>query len=223
MKNNFDDEIKNIVAKMHEIEMNSIPQNEELRERYILSDIFYGKMRRLIRKADRKNKVVGAMRYAAATAAVIAIVCCVSQPGIVTKACEALIRQMSDHMNFRFKADVGNVEIPEYEAGYVPEGYVLVESDYDELAGLLVYRNSNYLFTIEYGRADGSLNIDNKDKTYQIIKLKDGTEIHYLKSKSGDASSSMTWLSEDKTIVFSLIAPFSEEELLKIQENIRKK
>lgn len=223
MKSNFDNEMKDIVAKMHEIELESIPQNEELKGRYELSDIFYGKMQWLIRKVDRKNKLSTAVKYAAATAAVLVLALGIMNPGMVTKASEELIRQMSDHMNFKFKGNLDIAEIPEYEAGYVPEGYVLVESDYDELAGLLVYRNGNSFFTIVYGRADGSLNIDNKDKTYQIIKLKDGTEIHYLKSKNGEDSSSMTWLSEDKTIVFSLIAPFTEEELLKIKENIRKK
>ena len=223
MKNNFDDEIKNIVAKMHEIEQNSIPQNEALRERYELSEGFYKKMKRLVKKVDRSRKVVSAVRYAAATAAVIAIVCCVSQPGIVTKACEALIRQMSDHMNFRFKADVGNVVIPEYEAGYVPEGYVLEKSDYDELGGLLVYWKEKDMLIILYGGADGSLNVDNEETMYKIIKLRNGTEIHYLKSESGEKDNSMTWLSKDETIVFSISAPLPEEELLKIQKNIRKK
>ena len=223
MKSNFDNEMKDIVAKMREIELESIPQNEELKGRYELSDIFYGKMQWLIRKVDRRNKVSSAVKYVAAIAAVLVISFGVMNPRIVTKACEEIIRQLEDHINFKFKGDLDIAGIPEYEAGYVPEGYVLAESDYDELAGLLVYRNSNSFFTIEYGRADGSLNIDNRDKKYQIIKLKDGTEIHYLKAKNGEDSSSMTWLSENETIVFSLIAPFSEEELLKIQENIRKK
>lgn len=175
------------------------------------------------KKEDRKQKVIGAVRYAAATAAVIVILCSIVQPGIVTRACEEIIRQMSDHMNFRFKADVGNVVIPKYEAGYVPEGYVLEKSYYDELGGLLVYWKDKDMLTIEYGTADASLIIDDEEKLYEIIHLKDGTEVHYFKSESGEKSNSMVWLSKDETIVFSVIGKLSEEELLEIQKNMRKK
>lgn len=222
MKSNFDNEMKDIVAKMHEIELESIPQNEELKGRYELSDIFYGKMQWLIRKVDRKNKVSSAVKYVAAIAAVLVLTLGIMNPGMVTKASEELIRQMSDHMNFRFKADVGNVVIPEYEAGYVPEGYVLDESYYDEQGGLLVYWKEEDMLTIEYGTADASLIIDDEEKIYEIIHLKDGTEIHYFKSESGEKSNSMVWLSKDKTTVFSLIGKLSEEEMLKIQKNLRK-
>ena len=223
MKSNFDDEMKALAAQMHEAELDSIPQKEELQGRYKLSDVFYGKMRRLSRKVDRKKKVISAVRYAAATAAVIAICCIVTQPGIVTKACEELIRKFEEHINFKFKGDLDIAVVPEYEAGYVPDGYVLEESYYDELGGLLVYWKGENRLTIEYGRSDKSLNIDHEDKKYEIIDLEDGIEIHYFKSESGEKSNSMIWLSKDEKIVFSLIAKLSEEELMKIQKNLREK
>lgn len=223
MKSNFDDDIKSILAEMHEVERESIPGKEQLKERYTLSEIFHKKMSKLCRKVEREEKIRNAARNVAATAAVIVLLFCVIKPEIVATAYEVIMREFSDHMNFKFKGDVNITEIPEYEAGYVPEGYVLDHSFQDVNAGVLVYRRDDNKLVIEYGRADGSINIDHEEMEYKIIKRWNGTEIHYFKSNSSEKDSSIMWLAKDETIVFTIIGPFSEDELLKIQKNIRNK
>ena len=221
MKNNFDNEIKNILSQMHEVELQGIPEKEELQKRYTLSELFQKRMSKLTRKVEREEKIRTAARNVAATAAVIVMLFCVMKPEIVASAYQVIIREFSNHINFKFKND-GNIKnMAEYEAGYLPEGYVL-DGDYSDI-GLMIYRNQKDLLYLQYVNATASINVDNEKRVYKLIKGKDGTEIHYFEAKNNTAYSTIMWLSEDENLVFSVVGRLSREELLKIKENIRQK
>ena len=66
MKSNFDDDIKSILAEMHEVERESIPGKEQLKERYTLSEIFHKKMSKLCRKVEREEKIRNTARNTSA-------------------------------------------------------------------------------------------------------------------------------------------------------------
>ena len=223
MKSSFDNEIKNIVTKMHEAEQNSIPQNEELKERYKLSDIFYEKMERMIRKSERRQKIRSAVKYTVATAAMIVFLCLVTQPHIITRASEEIIIRFEHYISIRFRSDVNIKELPIFDVGYVPEGYVLQNSDYNMNKGMVTYRKGEKTFSFSYYPADSAFGIDNEEKTHSIMTLKDGTRIYYFKSETDRKSSSMMWLSQDKNIVFSLDGYFTEDEFMKIIKSVHER
>ena len=223
MKSNFDDEIKSIVTKMHEIELDNIPNEEELEENYVLSDVFFRKMEKLIAKTTQKRKAVSIIKYVSTAAAVLILIWGLMNPSVVLDAYEEVIRGFEDHTSFQFKQDVGEVVVPEYEVGYVLEGYELEREVRLSYSGIIVYEKEGNLLSVSYGTADGSINIDNEVKSYQIIKSEKGTEIHYFEADIDQKESSMTWLSEDENIVFNLIGSLPKEELLKIQESVREK
>lgn len=223
MKSNFDNEIKSILEKMHEVELQSIPEKEELQKRYMLSELFHKRLSKLVNKVEREEKVRNAARYVAATAAVLLLFCCVTQPGIIANAYKEIVKAFEDHISIKFKDNVSITEIPEYEVGYVPEGYVLVGNNSGMCETSLTFRNQKDFLYINYAYADGSFGFDNEERMYKFIVLEDGTEIHYFESKVDRKGSTMAWLSKDGTLVFSISGPFSEEELLKIQKNIHKK
>ena len=223
MKSSFENEMKAIVTKMHEAEQNSIPQNEELKKHYMLSDIFYQKMKRMIIKVERRQKIRSAVKYTVATAAMIVILCLVTQPQIITRASEEIIMKLEHSINIRFRRDVNIKELPVFELGYVPEGYILQNSYHNRNNVLITYRKGKETFTFFYYSANSVSSIDDEDRIYRIITLNDGTEIHYFKSEIATKGNSMMWLSQDDNVVFGVHGPFTEYELLEIQKNIREK
>ena len=223
MKSSFENEMKAIVTKMHEAEQNSIPQNEELKKHYMLSDIFYQKMKRMIIKVERRQKIRSAVKYTVATAAMIVFLCLVTQPQIITRASEEIIMKLEHSINIRFRRDVNIKELPVFELGYVPEGYVIQHSDHNGNKGNVTYRKGEKTFSFSYYPADSEFGIDHEERTYSVITLKDGTQIYYFKSETDRKSSSMMWLSQDKMIVFTLDGFFSEKEFIKIVKSVRER
>ena len=139
MKRNFDDEIKSIVTKMHEIELDSIPDAEDLKEKYTLSALFYKNMDKLVAKTTQKRKNGMILKYISTAAAVLILVWGLINPSIILDAYEEVIQWFDDHTSFRFKQDVGEVVVPEYEVGYVPEGYELEREVRLSYSGIIVY------------------------------------------------------------------------------------
>lgn len=148
MKSKFDDEIKNIVIQMHEIEMDSIPCNDTLAETYTLSDTFYKKMNKLLIKTNRKELIHSVIRYALTAAVALIIVCGLTNPTIVTEAYKEIVSWFEDHVNFQFKEEIGDVDIPEYELSYVPEGYEMVREEMLKIQEE-IRKNKKFTFLVE--------------------------------------------------------------------------
>ncbi len=212
--------IKDMVSLVHEYELSLIPDNNELRERYLLSDAFYQKMDQMIegqKKMARRKKL---RRFAAAAAAAIVVFIGVTHPQTISKAGQWLIRWYHDHISFQFVEDTGNIEVPRYELSYVPEGYRLELDDYFVGGDILYYNDEGQCLDFSYGAIDDGLEIDNENKDLLKITGSRGEIIYYLRAKNPESESSMTWISEDGTLKFNLMGNFSQEELIKIQEGI---
>lgn len=214
--------IKDMVSLVHEYELSRIPDNNELKGRYQLSDIFYQKMEWMIEGQEKKACRKKIRRFVAAAAAVALVLFGVTNPRTISKAGQWLIRWYEDHISFRFVEDAGHIEVPRYELGYVPEGYRLEMDDYSFLGGdILYYNDKEQCLDFSFGAVDTGLEIDNENKDYLTITGSRGEIIYYLQARNPEEESSMVWLSEDGTLKFCLMGNFSEEELLKIQKEIR--
>lgn len=223
MKDNFDNELKAIVTKMHELELDNIPCLEELKEKYVLSDVFYRKMDNLAVKVTQKRNIGFFIKYVSMAAAIMILIWGLANPTIVLDAYEEVIQWFEEHTSFQFKQDAGEIVVPEYEVGYVPQGYELELEEYDGFTGTKIYRKEEKLLIIDYGPADGNINLDSEGKTYHTIKGNKNDTIYYFESKDDNKMSTMTWLPEDEDVVFNVIGYLSKDELLQVHENIREK
>ena len=68
--------------------------------------------------------------------------------------------------------------------------------------------------SLEYGISDGRINIDNEGVELEILE-DEGLIIYYFHGVS-QKENIATWLSEDETIVFTLVGEQSKEEFLKV-------
>lgn len=213
--------IKDMVFLVHEYELSFIPDNNELRECCLLSDAFYQKMDQMIEGQEKKARRKKIRRFAAAAAAVLVLFFGATHPRTISKAGQWLIRWYHDHISFQFVEDAGDIQVPRYELGYVPEGYRLELDDYSSPGGFTVYVNDEgWYLNFSYGAIDDGLELDNENKDFLRISGRRGEIIYYLRAKHSEDESSMTWISEDGTLKFNLMGNFSQEELLKIQKEI---
>lgn len=213
--------VKDMVSLVHEYELSIIPDNNELRERYQLSESFYEKMEQMIKGQEKKARRKKIRRFAAAAAAVALILFGVTNPQTISKAGQWLIRWYHDHISFQFVEDAGNIEVPRYELGYVPEGYRLELDDYTSPGGYILYYNDEgQCLDFSYGAIDDGLEVDNENKDFLKITGSRGEIIYYLRARNPGDESCMVWLSEDGKLKFDIMGSFSQEELLKIQKEI---
>lgn len=213
--------VKDMVSLVHEYELSLIPDNNELRERYQLSESFYERMNQMIQGQKRKARRKRVRRFVAAAAAVALILFGVTNPQTISKAGQWLIRWYHDHISFQFVEDAGNIEVPRYELGYVPEGYRLELDEYASLGGdILYYNDINQCLYFSYGAIDDGLEVNNENMDFLKITGSKGEIIYYLRARNPEDESSMTWISEDGLLKFNLMGNFTQEELLKIQKEI---
>lgn len=76
-------------------------------------------------------------------------------------------------------------------------------------------------FDLSYGELGSGLNVDNENKDFIILTGSHGEKIYYLRAQKADDDSSMTWIGKDNITKFNMMGDLPEEELLKLQENIR--
>lgn len=219
--NSEDIEMRDFLVQMHEYQMAQIPPKEVLEDKYQISEIFYQKMDRLLRKQEKKVRF-RRIRHGITAAAVVGIILfSVANPQYVAEAANRVIRWFTDHVSYNFYDGKDIDIVPRYTLGYVPEGYELDADEYYEDGGIVSYiDNRENRITFLYGVTSSETNLDNEQKDYMILEGSNGETIHYLRAWDGEESSIM-WVNQDKTIDYCIIGILSEEELLKVQKNIQ--
>lgn len=217
---NEDVKIRDFLVQMHEYQMTQIPPKEVLEEKYQLSEIFYQKIKYLLKVQEKKAKRREWRRGLAAVATVGIILFGVANPKYVVEAANRMIRWLSDHVSYNFYEGKDVDVFPRYTLGYVPEGYVLEVNEHYDGLGVEEYVNEygdslSFVYTVTSSES----NLDNEQKDFLILKGKNGENIYYLRAWDGEESS-MMWVNRDKTIDYCIMGILSEEELLKIQESI---
>lgn len=215
--------MKAMTSLLQEYELALIPEKKELQERYQLSDLFYHTMEKIIQKQKQKALWQTWRRRCTAAAAGAGIIFAVTQQQMILKSGEWLVDWFQDHVSFQFAEETDINWVPRYEFGYVPEGFEKIADEYYENGGFLYYENQQgNRFDLVYGDLGAGLNVDNENKDILILKGSRGERIYFLRAQGPDDDSSMTWISEDGTTKFNMMGDLPEEELLKLQKNVRK-
>ncbi|MDE7435618.1 MAG: DUF4367 domain-containing protein [Lachnospiraceae bacterium] len=217
-----DTDIRNMVFKMHDLELHLMPSAEELQAKYVLSDQFHKSMEQLIWRMRRKERRRRGIRYASGWAAALLLTFCIlNMPGMIG-ACENITEWFEEYAMFHFREQSNSDVLPEYELGYVPEGYVLTESIYTKHNGCIQYISGNQSLTLTYVHDSARCNVDIKHRNHEEIMLDSNTLIYYFAAEA-NTESSIIWYSEDEEICFTLTGSLPLEELLQVQEKIVEK
>ncbi len=226
-------EIRELIGLMFGAELSDMERREEWKKPADFSKGFGERMDRLIRRQRRGYQVKTAVRYALSAAAVFLLIFCLTNPGRVVKAWEALVRWYRYPGHTELHMNVPEEErgkaIPEYELTYVPEGFDTVLDDYNGSEGFVhCFRFvpcgdgvSQQSISLVYSSSDAHVYYQDGETALQG-RDEDGSEIFCV--REGDGYIRLVWYSEKDKAVFQLIGSDStEEEMLRVKDGIRKK
>lgn len=103
--------------------------------------------------------------------------------------------------------------------GYVPNGYELRSVYYMGNANLLTYESEEGInLYFNYSLADGSsIAVDNESRSYK--ETIENNKIYYFYKSEEDDFNTLIWF--DRKYAYSIDAQISEDEIVKIAENIK--
>ena len=223
----FDLVLADALMESLDIELMEIENDHEYDD-YKFSSEFDNKIKKIARSIGKRDRITSCrqifLRSIVTVAAIMGIVFCglLTQPD-VSAAVQNVIRTIFDkydkyeYIGEELSVDNFNNNI---RLGYVPDGYRLTHGDYLAATVSLVYKNiDENKIMFDYSIADGtSSNYDNEHNTYSSFII-NGTEYQYYKSNDKDFYDMLVWYEDG--YAFSILAHLSEDELVKIAENIK--
>ena len=189
---------------------------------------FERKMRKLIRSIGRKERIKKCADICFKAVITVSAVFGVIFGGLLTQpdvyaAVKNVFRSVFDtHDRYEFVSDELTVENFDnnIRLGYVPDGYYLSEGFYTTINVSLCYKNETDDITFEYGIANFiSTSYDNDHNSYSSFYNND-VEYHYYESSDDDFTNKLIWYADG--YFFGIYAHLSEDELVKIAENLEK-
>lgn len=225
-RKNDEVQMKEWVHKLHEAELENLPDKEELQEKYQLSDTFYARMEKLLNHQKKKGVRIRLKHGIAVAAAIAAAVCLIVNPQVGAKARDVIV-QWKEKAAIFVLGPTNNepVSIPEYVLTYVPEGFEWVGGEYagPDYGGDALYYNDMKTLDFGYGPSGGTaFGVNDEYVIYHRITLSDeDIKVEYLESTNPDYMSSLLWKSENGEIAFCITADLDYEELMKVYEGVQ--
>ena len=196
----------------------------ELADKYVTEAITYS-------KKGKEHNVIFWVKRCTAVASIILVVCFGMITAVSAEARAAVwgwVREFAggNHYKYIFEGDpVGTLEEKlrtlKYNPGWLPEGTEYVTT-IEEVGGeILIYTNErDALIRFSYSTDPKSVTyIDGVEYTQKSVKVHENTGTIYL-APSEEQTNAIVWTDDSIPVIFFFSADCSEEELLKVAENI---
>ncbi len=218
------DNIENLICDLKTYEMELLNHKTLNKPEIAVSPRFEIKIKKLIKKLEIHNQLVEMRRVAVAILITTVLLTAVLRPQMYVQAAKWVFEQCIDHFHVQFKNNSSVGKIPDYELTYIPKGYKMVEKlSTDGQGAMIMYTNDEgKSIDFEYEYSDASININNEGVQYHEYIDHHARKIYYLEATTAE-SSSMTWLSQDGEVVFTLFAQENKDEMQKIVDGTKEK
>ncbi len=175
-------------------------------EKYLITREQFLKNKRAIlgKKISKRHKTVKVLLVAAIIAALVTVF------ALGYAQVKYDIFHFSDHSTVRFSS-ANNAKVYDLNVGYVPEGFVLTESDYEGRAWYETYFKGNLFFSVLKGSASEKININTEFGESRLVNLGGVDYIVYGEDVYGRG---IVWIKDNYE--YRISSNLSEEELLKI-------
>lgn len=210
--------IESMNRELDETEQNIEPHN--------FSSQFEHNMNKLIKNIGRKEKAQAAGKTIGKFAVTAATVMGVLFWGVLTQqevyaAVGNVIRSIfSTHDKYTYQGSSEDMTFDDtIRLEYVPEGYELRSVYYMGNANLLTYESEEGInLYFNYSLAEGSsITVDNENSSYK--ETIENNKIYYFYKSEQDDFNTLIWF--DEKYAYSIDAQISEDEIIKIAENIK--
>ena len=203
-----------------------LDESEQNMEPHNFSSQFEHNMNKLIKNIGRKEKAQAAGKvigkFAVTAATIMGIMFCglLTQQEVYAAVGNVIRNIFSTHDKYTYQGSSEDMTFDDtIRLGYVPYGYELRTALYSHSNVLLTYESvDENSIDFEYGLADTtSVSVDNERHILKEINKKEQTYYYYEPIEADDFST-LIWYNNG--YVYSIDAQFSEDEIIKIAENI---
>ncbi len=213
-----DKEIVKIITELsiYEMSYERAKYNNQIHD---FSEIFNKKMNKLILREKSYQARNSLIRVLASIIIVLLLTSLIIKPDLYANAARKVYELYDRFYRVQFQDKSSIDGVKKYNLDYIPDGWTLQEEYYYDDMGGSWYARDNEIIDFSYGLSDSISQINSDGVHYEEFDMNDGTHIYYLQS-DGEKPSTMQWLSPDKVTMFTLAAPLSKEEMIKIIQNL---
>lgn len=226
----FEALLKEAVCEYHIEELKAIPSNRELKATYTLSPEFYRKMDKILiaqEKVMRKYNIIRILKYAAIIVLMIGTLA-LTNSDVRAKIKEIFFEMFDEYAVMTFNSDSENVitslEDLDFELGYVPDGFELVEEIKSDIMAKLYYTNNGEgELIIDYYLAsneESNIKTDSKGMIYESISIGGKFEGYFRSVEDMNKENSLIIYNSDLGFYVNITSNLSIEELIMIAEDI---
>lgn len=224
----FDEaELVTAAGMVREAMLKVLPEPEACTHEF--SEAFRVKMKKLLEWEKRRQAFTTVRRWAAA----VILLVLVSGAAVLTVDTEARaeffawVREVYENsIVYRFFNEPEEETLPDYELGWVPEGYELVELYKDENLYSAVYQKNDdveatFVFDYSYIQVGGQLVVwaDESKHEHKELMVKNIEADFYCSLDSAEPSE-LVWIDDELQIIFTIQGYLDELDMLHIAESV---
>ena len=211
--------INNIVTDLARYEL-QLTRSKYENNMHCFSALFEKKMKKVIYYEEFKRKLLITRRAIITVLITVGIISAIVAPDVYVEAAKKIYELYENYYKVQFQENINGNSVSEYELGYIPSGWTIKEKYYyGDMGGTWYINDRNEIIDFSYGLSDSISQINSEEVSYSEIIDNAGRHIYYLEA-SGTRPSTMQWMSDDETTMFTLAAPLSKDEMIMIISNI---
>lgn len=217
-----DDALRQAAAKLRDARLAMQPSPEECGHEF--SPQFERAMDGLMRKGRRRAVWHGIAAVAASLFLVFLLG--VATTLVVSQEARAAVvswlrEQYENSVVYRFWDSSDTEDLPKYQIGWLPDGFVLLQ-EIEEEQYLALYQSSydgrSLVFTYSTGKTWGELVIWGDTDSSEQLTIQ-GLHGEYVLSEDG-AEGDLIWIDDERQIVFTLSSSLGKDTMIEIAESI---
>ncbi|MGC6174966.1 DUF4367 domain-containing protein [Lacrimispora sp. 38-1] len=224
----FDSLLKAAISDALRDEMDALPSNKELNEKFPTSAKLDQRMKKLISEQKIKSKIRHFVKSNRKIAACFIVILVLSSATLLSVEAtrnvilNTFVNQFGKYTQIQFQdssADGQQMDI--FRPAYLPEGYKKISEEIYGNSALLVYSNeSDTEIVLKQRKAEeGTSLIDNENTNYTEVVIS-GNTAYLFKAVKDDNYNVLLWKSHD--VVFELTSKVNSDELIRMGNSLEK-
>ena len=224
----FDSLLKAAISDALRDEMDALPSNKELNEKFPTSAKLEQRMKKLISEQKIKSKIRHFVKSNRKIAACFIVILVLSSATLLSVEAtrnvilNTFVNQFGKYTQIQFQdssADGQQMDI--FRPAYLPEGYKKISEEIYGNSALLVYSNeSDTEIVLKQRKAEeGTSLIDNENTNYTEVDIS-GNTAYLFKAVKDDNYNVLLWKSHD--VVFELTSKVNSDELIRMGNSLEK-
>lgn len=224
----FDSLLKAAISDALKDEMDALPSNKELNDKFSTTVEMDKRIEKLISKHKIKSKIRSFIKSNNKTAACFIVIIVLSSVTLLSVEAtrnvilNAFVNQFGKYTQIQYEdSTVDEQQMDIFRPAYLPEGYKKISEELYGNSALMVYSDeSDTEIVLKQRKAEeGTALIDNENTNYTEVDIS-GSTAFLFKTVKDDNYNVLLWKSRD--VVFELTSKINSDELIRMGRSMEK-